>query len=79
MPPTGDDYFMWPADSLGLALADHPGGMWLEGAALAFAWRVVTGDTWQPLVREGDRYYRLTVLVPGLSPLDPPSPPPDAP
>ncbi len=79
MPPTGDDYLLWPADSLGLALADNAGGQWLEGAALAFAWRVVTGDTWQPLVREGDQYFLLTLRIPGVTQLDPPTPPPAAP
>jgi hypothetical protein len=73
MPPTGDEYLMWPADSLGLSLEGQPAaGQWLEGEALAFAWRVVAGNTWQPLVREGDKYYLLTVRVPGLSLMAPP-------
>jgi len=77
MPPTGDDYLLWPAESLGVSLDDLWDGAWLEGAPLAFAWRVVAGDTWQPLVRQGEAYYLLTVRVPGISQMDPPTPPPD--
>lgn len=78
MPPTGDEYLMWPADSLGLSLAELYDGAWLEGEALAFAWRVVAGDTWQPLVRQGEQYFLLTVIIPGISQMAAPVPPPDA-
>ncbi len=78
-PPTAETYLNWPAASLGVSLADNAGGQWLEGEALVFAWRVVNSDNWQPLVREGDAYYLLSVLVPGVTQTDPPTPPPDAP
>ncbi len=78
-PPDPATYLNWPVDSLGLSLAGQANGVWLEGEALALAWRVVNGDSWQPLVREGDDYYLLTVLVPGVTQTQPPTPPPDAP
>jgi len=76
-PPASDTYLNWPTDSFGLSPADVTGGAWLEGEALAFAWRVVNDDIWQPLVRDGDQYYELVVLVPGLSTVTAPTPPPN--
>ena len=78
-PPTPDQYLVWPAESLGLSLANNAGGQWVTGDAAEFAWRVVNRSQWQPIVREGDDYYELTVLVADLSSMQPPTPPPAAP
>jgi hypothetical protein len=37
---------------------------------------VVNLNTWWPLVRDGDDYYELTVVVPALSQMAPPAPTP---
>jgi hypothetical protein len=74
IPPLGDNYLVWPADALDLPLDQLSTGAWLDGEAFALAWRVVSGDTWQPLTRQGETYYFLTVRLPGLSELEPPAP-----
>lgn len=73
-PPAPDSYLNWPVDSFGLSLADAAQGIWVDGEALAFAWRVVNANSWAPLVREGEAYYDLVVLVPGISQVQPPAP-----
>ncbi|MDX1520832.1 MAG: hypothetical protein R3264_04340 [Anaerolineae bacterium] len=62
-PITGE----WPADELGVSLADYQTGTWLEGEPLATAWQIIN-QNWQiGLVQEGDTVYELWLQLPALS------------
>jgi hypothetical protein len=72
-PPDRDKVAVWPAETLGVSLAAQTQGVWVEGEALALAWRIVNAGAWGSLAREGEDYYHLGLLVPGLSYVQPPS------
>lgn len=65
----------WDANALGLSLAQAVAGIWLEeGPALQRAWEAVSGNAWQPLVKQDDEFYILTLQIPGVSMTEPPAP-----
>ncbi len=57
----------WPANSLEFSLGEAVNGKWVEGEALAFAWRVVNAKVWGSTVQDGDAYYQIVVQIPGVS------------
>jgi hypothetical protein len=63
----------WPAE-LSPALADiaSQGGAWIDGRALAFAWDLVNAEPLQPILSEGDAYFSVQLLVPGVTVIAPP-------
>ena len=64
----------WPADSLGFSLSEATNGKWVEGEALAFAWRVVNENPWGETIQDGEDYYQITVQIPGVNQVEPPTP-----
>jgi hypothetical protein len=64
----------WPAETLGLSLAEAQGGVWIEGPALALTWQAVNAHSLSPLLREGDTVYQAKLLVPDVTLLEPPAP-----
>jgi hypothetical protein len=64
----------WPAETMGLSLAEAQGGVWIEGPALALAWQAVNAHSLSPLLREGEMVYQAKLLVPGVTLLQPPAP-----
>jgi hypothetical protein len=64
---TTEDYLAWDPTATGLSLATVTAQQPIDGNALALAWHAVNRNTWAPLVKEGDTYYYLVVLVPGLN------------
>jgi len=66
----------WLADSLGLSLKDAVGGLWIEGEALELVWRIVNGNPWGPVVQEGNDFYQLSLRIPDVSMMAPPTPQP---
>jgi hypothetical protein len=64
----------WPAETMGLSLAEAQGGVWIEGPALALAWQAVNANSLYPLLREGDAVYQAKLLVPGVTLLEPSTP-----
>jgi len=71
-PPTTVN-FHWPADSLGFSLSEATNGKWIEGEALAFAWRVVNENSWGEAIQEDEDYYQITVQIPGVNQVEPPT------
>ena len=69
----GSEAYHWPAESLGFSLYDVGNGKWIEGEALAFAWRVVNENYYTPIESNGASF-QLAVQVPGASFLEPPKP-----
>jgi hypothetical protein len=67
----------WPAEALGVALADVAAtpGQWLEGEALAFAWGTTNAAPLYPILHEGEHYYQAQLLVPGVTTMQPPEEP----
>jgi hypothetical protein len=67
----------WPAADLGLALADVAAtpGQWIEGEALAFAWGATNANPLYPILHDGDHYYQVQLLVPGVTAMQPPAEP----
>lgn len=65
--------FPWPAE-LSPRLADvaSQGSAWIDGPALAYAWDLVNAEPLQPIVHEGDSYYSVQLLVPGVTVISPP-------
>jgi hypothetical protein len=64
----------WPAETMGLSLAEAQGGVWIEGPALALAWEAVNADSLFTLLRDGDTVYQVKLLVPDITLLQPPAP-----
>jgi hypothetical protein len=65
----------WPAQSLGLSLAEvaaGAGSAWLEGEALAFAWSAVNTNHYHPVFTEGEQAYGVQLLVAGVTVEGPP-------
>ncbi len=63
----------WDAVALGVSLRDIGQGRWVEGKAAARAWEIVNTNHWDPVAREGETLYTLTLLVPGVTTLEPPA------
>lgn len=64
---------VWPAETLGLSLADASGGVWVEGKTLELAWRTVNASPYNALIEEDGTYYNITLLIPGITRQSPPS------
>jgi len=62
----------WLTDSLGFSLSEATDGKWIEGEALALAWRAVNANPWEATLQEGEVYYLITVKIPGFSEMEPP-------
>jgi hypothetical protein len=45
----------------------------VEGDALRLAWNVMNNDPLNPVLQDGDSYYQLQLLVPGVTGLEPPN------
>lgn len=72
--PAPQPILHWPAGELGFSLAEAAGGAWVEGEALELAWRTVNAEVWGGgLVQDGETFYQLSMLVPGVSQVQPPS------
>ncbi len=64
---------LWPAElTPTLAAVASQGGAWIESDALTFAWASVNAEPLQPVFREGDAYYSVQLLVPGVTVISPP-------
>ena len=71
-PPAEWAISQWPAEAAGFSLATAAGGQWAEGEALVVAWAAANAGPGANTVQDGDRYYQLTVQVPGLTENAPP-------
>jgi hypothetical protein len=71
--PSGGDVFEWPAEALGVTLAEVAAtpGQWLEGEALAFAWETTNAAPLYPILHEGEHYYQAQLLVEGVTSIQP--------
>jgi hypothetical protein len=69
----GQPAVAWPSQQLGLRLAGVGAGQWVEGDALRLAWNVMNNDPLNPVLQDGDSYYQLQLLVPGVTGLEPPN------
>lgn len=67
-------FHSWPAEefSFGLRQVSDSVGRYVEGPALEFAWREVNAQPANPLVEDQGEVYLITLLVPGLSNVQPP-------
>ncbi|MEK7326944.1 MAG: hypothetical protein AAB217_17005, partial [Chloroflexota bacterium] len=70
---TGQEPYHWPDDSLGYGLDQVGNGKWIDGEALAFAWRIVN-ESYYTAVESGGKSYQLVVQAPGVSYMEPPTP-----
>lgn len=65
---------MWDSQSLGVSLSDAVDqGIWVDGDILVAAWETVNANPWGNIVQEGDRYYQISLQIPGLSWQEPPT------
>lgn len=64
----------WPAEefSFGLRQVSDSVGRYVEGPPLEFAWRQVNAQPANPLAEDQGEVYLITLLVPGLSNVEPP-------
>ncbi len=56
----------WPADAMGFSLAEAAGGMWVEGAALEFAWQAVNVHEYSASIQENGISYGIGLEIPDL-------------
>ena len=66
--------FVWDARSLGISLSGAVDqGLWIEGPPLEFAWGIVNANPGLMVVQDGDRYYQISLQIPGVSWEEPPA------
>ncbi len=70
-PATGQAPYHWPDASLGYPLDRAISGLYLEGEALAFAWRAVN-ENYFTVIESGGMDYHIALQIPGLSQQEPP-------
>jgi hypothetical protein len=73
--PASPANWQWPAEAVGLSLSEAEGGRWVEGAALELAWSITSAHHWNTLVQDGADYYEITLIVPEVSWVKPPTAP----
>ena len=71
--PGGGPIIAWPGERLGVRLADVGQGRWIEGEALRLAWGAVNADPLNPVLQDGDIYYRAQMLVANVTGIEPPN------
>ena len=64
---------VWPVDSAGFSLAEIGAGRWVEGETLNIAWEMVNAKWRGMIIQESEIYYQLTLQIPGLSYVEPPT------
>ena len=66
--------FIWDSESLGLSLSGAVDqGLWVEGPPLELAWEIVNANPGFMVVQDGDRYYQISLQIPGISWEEPPA------
>jgi hypothetical protein len=64
---------IWDVDRTGVSLSQAVDGMWLSGPALEEAWKIVNQTPFVSAAQEGDTFYTLSLQIPGVSLVQPPS------
>ena len=73
--PEAADAPTWPDATAGITLDQVGGGRYVEGQALAFAWRLVNQNPTSPVyARSKGQVYSIMVQIPGVSFFEPPPP-----
>lgn len=64
---------VWDAKAAQVTLAQAATGVWIQGPALESAWKLVNASSLNPVFQENGAFYQVTLLVPGVSFVEPPA------